>query len=195
MEGHYDEEPFSLARASNRAAKLAGDWQTAFYVGADFLLADPQQALEAVAVAERTGQLTFAHDVLVQLDEQETADLMAGDPAVLPRGAGIRHPNTFSGALAVPRALWDEAGGFDERFVDWGGDDISFWAACCALRGGFQRVAGDAFHLWHPRSRAENEENSSYPSNHALMCRYLDAKHSSEEMLRILREPGGPHGG
>lgn len=186
VEGHYnDEGPFSLARASNRAAAAAGDWEIALYVGADFFLHHPQQAVKAVNLARRTGMLTFAHDTLIQLAEDETEQLVAGGALV---ARGERHPNTFSGVLAVPRALWDQVGGFDERFVGWGWDDIAFWSACWSLAGGFHRVPGLMYHLWHPRSRAENEDSPEHAVNMELGRRYLDVRGNREATLAILAE-------
>lgn len=189
-EGHYDDEPFSLARASNLAAAQAEPWDVAFYVGADFILDDGSQAEAAIWKALHTGQLVFAHDTLVQLEADETEALIEAGPVAAPSAAGIRHRNTFSGALAIPRPLWQKVGGFDERFVGWGWDDISFWAACETLGGGFQRVAGTMYHLWHPRSRAENEDSPEHPDNEVLGRRYLAARHNRNAMLAILAERG-----
>lgn len=186
VEGHYDDPgPFSLARASNRAAALAGDWTVALYVGADFLLATPQQALDAVGVAARTGQLTLAHNRLIQLEEDETEALIAGGPLA---ASGEQHPDTFSGVLAIPRQLWDATGGFDERFVGWGWDDIAFWSSCWALGGGFQRVPGLMYHLWHPRSRADNEDSPEHAVNSVLGRRYLAARMNRQATLALIAE-------
>lgn len=202
VEGHYDDPgAFSLARASNRAAALAGDWEVALYVGADFFIDDPKQAYAAIQLAQETEKLVLAHDTLIQLDERETGMLMAaqtqyGSRALIPGGAtghlapgGQRHPNTFSGVLAFTRSLWDLVGGFDARFVGWGYDDIAFWCACSALAG-YERVPGTIYHLWHPRTRADNEESPEFPRNQVLGNRYLAAKNDPAAMRGILAEWG-----
>lgn len=189
FEGHYDDPgPFSLARASNRAAALAGYWEVALYVGADFLIKDVTQAYSAVEKARRTGQLIFAHNYQLMLSEIETIDLIGAGPTATPVSEQTQASNTFSGVLAIPRSLWDTVGGFDERFVDWGYDDLAFWSACSAMAGGFERVQGGLYHLWHPRSRAENEENPNFAANQVLGNRYLDAKFNKREMVKILAE-------
>jgi hypothetical protein len=183
-----EEGPYSMAVASNRAAALE-DWDVCLYVGADFVLADLDQARRAVERATKTGMLTFAHTFLTLLEEEETNE--AARTGVF-RGAGTRHPNTFSGALAVPRSLWDKVGGFDERFVGWGWEDLAFWSACSAMGGSYDRVPGDMYHLWHPRSWEENEGAPEHSANMVLGERYLAAKTSQRDTLAILREPGGP---
>jgi hypothetical protein len=193
---HDDPGPFSLAAASNRAAALAGDWTVALYVGADVVLGGPGQAREAVRLAVKRGQLVFAHDHYYSLSREGTEAVLAG---AAPHGSMNEWPghgpwpNTFSSALAVPRALWDAVGGFDERFTGpWGGEDLAFWSACCALGRGFDRVTGPVFHCWHERDRAQREGHPNYPAADELMRRYLAAKANERLMRAILTEPGGP---
>jgi GT2 family glycosyltransferase len=60
----------------------------------------------------------------------------------------VRH-NWVGGTLAIRRDAYFAIGGFDERFVDWGGEDNEFHSRCAALRQcrfGFVPFV----HLWHP---------------------------------------------
>ena len=213
FEGEHEEHegPFCLSVASNRASALAGDWKSAFYVGADWTLLDCAQAEQAVELAARRRQLVFAHDRAIILSEGATKLVLEGhavlgdyDAALSAVVPGLLHEtedgttihgHTFSGAFAVPRKLWDAVGGFDERFIGWGGDDLGFWSACCGLGRGFARIPGAVMRLWHPRSRADNEDQPPHAENEALMRRYLDAKASRVQMVALLREPGAPNGG
>jgi hypothetical protein len=188
FEGFHDEGPFSLAIASNQAARLAGDWECAVYVGADWLPLDVNQVWRAVGRAQ-SGQLTFAHDHAVVLGPEDTKAVVR-DSAVL--GGllqyGERHRHTFSGVQAIPRALWDAVAGFDERFIGWGYEDLAFMAACGAMGGGLDRVEGDIVHLWHPRVRAQREEQPHHAANEALWLRYHGAMSSRRKMKAILAE-------
>lgn len=182
VEGHHDEgELYSMAAASNLAAKQAGDWEVCLWAGADFVVGDLEQATRAVEMALRTGRLTFAHDFNTLLTEEETSRVIATGEI---RSDEERHPNTFSGVLAVPRQLWDAVGGFDERFVGWGWEDIAFWSACWAMAGGFERVLGDIYHLAHPSAG----EHPHYKENMILGKRYLEAKTRRGAMRAILAE-------
>jgi hypothetical protein len=168
-----------MAAASNDAARQAGDWRIALYVGADFI-APLEQARQAVQTARISGQMTFAHSHLVLLDEQETEWLTNGQE-IFP--GGHRHSNTFSGVLAIRRDLFDAVGGFDERFVGWGGEDIAFMCACGAIGGGNRRVRGEHWHLWHPRP---DEHHEHYAANDALMRRYMALQGNRRGMLDLI---------
>lgn len=187
FEGHHDEPgPFSLAKASNRAAAVAGDWDMAVYVGADFMVGGEDQIRRAIATSQVSGMLTLAHGTVVMTNEESAEAVRQGaEPSP---DMGDTHVNSFTGVLTVPRSLWDLVQGFDERFVGWGWDDQAFWASCWAMAGGFKRVDGFLYHLWHPRVRTDNEENPYYRENEVLGRRYLDARRSKPNMVRIIRE-------
>lgn len=187
-EGYHDDGPFNRAAAINRAAANAGPWDVALVADADLILLDPAQASRACSEALRTGQLTYAHDRLVMTTESQMEAILAGanpDEATL---GETRHPNCWSQALAVPRPLWEAVGGFEERMIGWGWEDLAFMSACWALGGGVGRVKGQAFHLWHPRLRSENEDSPTHAANQVLGQRYLAAKQSRQAMLAILAE-------
>lgn len=185
-------QPFSRAGSRNKAVRSATvnhpDWDVALIVDTDVILDDTSSALAACEHALATSQLTYPHDHLIMLERPHTDEVVAG---VAPRvaAAGLqRHPNTWSQALAVPRPLWDEVCGYDERFIDWGWEDLAFMAACQTLGGGLQRLHGDAYHLWHPRTRAENEDNPYHAANQVLGSRYLELRGSWDAMRALIAE-------
>lgn len=196
-EGHDEEDrAFSLSFAYNLAAAAASDWEqgweVAVLVGADWLPAEAQQVKDAVNIALDSGQLTIAHNQTCHLHEGATDRLLNGAPLDEVWSMGDWHQNSFSGLVACPRILWDAVGGFDERFVGWGFEDMAFWSACCALGDGFQRVTGIAVHLWHPIIHENREGSLEHAENEPLGRRYIAHKTQREMMLAILHEPGGP---
>lgn len=54
------------------------------------------------------------------------------------------------GCIAIRRECFLEAGGLDERFGACGYEDLAFNVVCESLWPS-RRVAGDLFHIWHPR--------------------------------------------
>jgi hypothetical protein len=61
------------------------------------------------------------------------------------------NPVSWSCCIAVPRAVFEDLGGFDERFRGWGYEDMAFQSIIVGLYP-WGRVEGDVIHLWHPRS-------------------------------------------
>lgn len=186
-EGFHDEGSFSLSAASNQAARLANiytpEWDVALYVGADFIVGDPRQAPWAADLALRKEQLVFAHNAQFRLSLEGTDAALAGADYTQADMESGPHFNTFSGVLALPRDLWEEVGGFDERFESWGWEDLAFWASCSAMRRGFERIEGTLYHLWHERSEEVDDH-----ANEPLGRRYLDAKTNRFLMTQILGE-------
>lgn len=180
--------PFCLAAASNDAARLAGDWELAVYAGADVVTGSPSQVVAALAVAENRGLLVFSHDHYYSLSAEGTELVLAGEPVHGRHAEWPPWPNTFSSMFAIPRSLWDQVGGFDERFQGWGFEDLAFWSACCALSGHFERVTGPVFHLHHERASRDREQGPNHAANEDLGRRYLAAKDSPDVMREILAE-------
>jgi hypothetical protein len=57
--------------------------------------------------------------------------------------------NWKGGTIAVRKDAFFEIGGFDEGFVDWGGEDDEFFSRCAAA-GHLQFGYVPFIHLWHP---------------------------------------------
>ncbi len=75
----------------------------------------------------------------------------------------VRH-NWVGGTLAIRKEAFFDVGGFDECFVDWGGEDNEFFDRCQVLRQcrfGFVPF----LHLWHPP-----QANKSGPGRDAAMA-------------------------
>lgn len=172
IEGASPPGPFNRSAAINDAARRAGSWDIAAIIDADTVL-EPARVLEGLELA-RTGRavLPFTHYCLV--GRRETDQLMRAEqlPATAERTT-IR-ANRWSGCVIVPRELFDAVGGFDERFVGWGGEDIGFAAALLA-RGKVARLPGNLFHLWHPHSVERRHRTPEYAVNAALERRYVAA--------------------
>jgi hypothetical protein len=96
---------------------------------------------------------------LFYLDEASSAAICAR--AAVPAGitpVDIRQ-NWKGGSIAVRRDAFAAIGGFDEGFVDWGGEDDEFFDRCAAIshaRGGYLPF----LHLWHlPQAGRKSNEN------------------------------------
>lgn len=179
-EGHHDDGPFNRSAAINLAARLAdedGPWDLAVIIDADIFI-EPAQVIAAIARAAETGRVTWAFQEWVGLTRDAAKRLIAGDPSqpgdIRRADVEKRNPISWSCCFVVPRAVFDDIGGFDERFSGWGWEDLAFQAAVVGLHG-HERLAGDLYHLWHPRHPGLGEDGINKRRNRQLGRRYMYA--------------------
>lgn len=188
VEGHHDDGLFNRSAAINSAARDAGNWDVCVIADADTWV--PRAQLDAaVATARQTGRLTAAFTSVVELSEQFTTAIIGGTAEWAEFGIDkIRTEPlvTQSSMLAVPRILFDRAGGFDEAFQGWGGEDGAFWCAATVLAGVPERVDGHAFHLWHePAPDKQNRmHDAAWRANNARWQQYVRAR-TERDLARL----------
>lgn len=184
VEGESPPGAFNRSAAINNAAK--GDWDFGIVLDAD-VVAPGSQINAALAVAHVTDRVTFPFDIFLGLTPNMTARAISGDREHWERGCRYTSKIHESSIVVIPRGVWEETGGFDERFVGWGQEDVAFAHSARLLTGGLNRVAGAVWHLWHERSRDRNNLLDNYRSNQALGDRYREAV-SRADMLALLAE-------
>lgn len=147
---------FSIAQARNEGARLAGDWDVIVFEDSD-RVSPIDNLLRAIAHAHTTDRLTVAYDHYYSMSP---AGHQMGLDSEVPIGNADREDRWIGesyqttpvygpgGLTAVPRAEWDRVGGYDERFIGWAPEDAAF----LILAGEFDRLAGPAYHFWHPDS-------------------------------------------
>jgi hypothetical protein len=200
IEGHHTIGPFNRSAAINAASDIAdgdGAWDVAVVIDADVIV-PPEQVREAVARAQRTGRVIWAFNQRLGLSEKGTEKLLAGD-AFDERFVETRHAVSWSMCFAVPRTAWDTLGGFDERFIGWGYEDMAFKTSVLTLiqpdDWTEHHVAGPVTHLWHPRSDERAEVRlpggwikitPEYLDNTVLGRRYMDAAGEPDVIRSLL---------
>lgn len=190
VEGHHDLGPFNRSAAINRAAELAGDWDVALIIDSDTLV-DPHAARSAVDIAAATNAMVVAGDERVMISKQGTAKILNGYRGNW-RVRGVQervYTDSCSCCVAVSRKLWDEVGGFDERFVGWGFEDIGFRIACETLTGRpMVKLSSAMFHLWHTTSHENQQRSPLYQANSARCDRYKAAHFDRDALVELLAE-------
>lgn len=158
-EGHHEEDgPFNRAVAVNQAAREAGAWDVAVIADSDSFVGR-EQLDQAVDACARTGQMTLAFDRFAYLSRKMSDLVLAGYTGDWTTGVEFSLQGTCSSTVVVTRAVWDEAEGFDEGFVGWGGEDIAFSHKAQTFGGGLQRIPGFVWHLWHAPSPHPNVDS------------------------------------
>lgn len=158
FEGHHEDGPFNRSAAVNAAARSAGSWDLGIVIDADIFVAR-SQVLAAIDTAGATGRVTWAHRRWRGLHRDWTerhvrdrhdfgAELDRDDMDLYVERT---NPISWSCCIVFPRRVFDDMGGFDERFRGWGFEDMAVQSAVVGLYG-HERIEGDVYHLWHDRS-------------------------------------------
>lgn len=79
----------------------------------------------------------------------------------------VYHAPPISGVLIMRSEHFKDIGGFDERFVGWGEEDVAFVIKATKLLGRPYRPVGDVYHLWHPRGQDYSQPN--YGNNQRIL--------------------------
>ncbi|MCT8137614.1 glycosyltransferase [Anaerobacillus sp. CMMVII] len=90
------------------------------------------------------------------------------------------------GINVISRRSFLEVGGFDERFLGWGGEDQAFSCAVSTICGPYKRLEHTVNHLWHPVVGYENNPNRQ--NNLDLGEIYSQAKFDKEKMNNVIRD-------
>lgn len=191
-------EPFSRAAALNAAVEQAsGD--VLFEVGPDGIVT-PTSVAEAIKLAGESDGLVVCHDRYFHVGRHTTDRLLAlGLDGAITAEEGRRFYVFFDaeaecdelGTTSVDvacfsRATWEQAGGYEERFGVWGGDDGAFALACGSLVAEQRRVRGDWLHLWHPRRPESIPGNPGYVEQFSILKEYVEAAEQGPEAMREL---------
>lgn len=158
---HVPGEPMPLAAARNHAAARAGEGLLVF-LDVDCIPAPGLVAAFVAACATHRGLLLA--DVLYLprggADHDRAPDALdrigARHPARPVLAPGEIRPEPDHGALwglgfALPAALWKQAGGMDERYTGYGGEETDFAARLARLDTPVHWVAdARAWHQHHP---------------------------------------------
>lgn len=158
------------ALAVNAACAQAADADVLFVSDSDILLDDPVgQTLAACRAALEHNAYAVAFTTLVYLD-----------------GKGEefwRQSMIWGGVFAVPRSLYDEVGGFDERFRGYGSEDKGFLVCASTLGGPKQRMQGVAYHLDHPEDPLRT---SAATKRGNMLAERYEAHDGDEKAIRAM---------
>ncbi|MEY2698267.1 MAG: hypothetical protein RL720_223 [Actinomycetota bacterium] len=165
-----DEGPFNKAKACNAGWAHARSNVIAF-IDADTYV-NPAVLAAAIRRIERTDEVIRPFGALVELTKEERdVFLSSGElPATeSPEVSDIRGHEVIpatGGIVILSRNRYLKAGGMDESFQGWGGEDDAFSTALRRCDSTLLTVRTEvAYHLWHPRSEADRYAHPHYAQN------------------------------
>ncbi len=184
----YNAGPFNKSWGLNIAARYTSA-PTLFFGDADMILPEGLQAgadllaqsIEVVKPYDRLIDLTDAQTLALDDGELPLAQLQA-------RGSADRshlgeHLVLAGGIFAIRASTFARMGGFDERFVGWGGEDNAMTLKIQRLRPSVVQLEATALHLHHPRDPATMTAHQHYANNVALLEQYQQLPEA--QLLRL----------
>lgn len=175
---------FDRAEACNNAARHAPDADVLVFTDCDILPATHAQVAQACEAALANRAYTLTYTTLLVLSEAGT-DALQERHMLSHREIVERVTNIWIASFAIPRVLYEQCGRFDERFRDYGGEDIGFLMAASTLGGTQTRADGVAYHLAHdPMDKSHPQAKA----NGALAKRYRAAQGKPDQMKALIGE-------
>ena len=169
FEGESPVGPFNRSAAINTAARAAGDWDVALIIDSD-IIANPEAVAEIVDVAA-TNRMCVSHRRRVMCTQAMTDQILDGYSGSWERGRQTVFTDSCSCCVAVSRTVFDELGGFDEKFIGWGFEDSAFALRASVEFGAIYYADSTLFHLWHPVSAEADHKSSTWHQNKSRLRR------------------------
>lgn len=145
----------------------------------------------SMTVVEAGAPWSMPHDTVARLSRRATGKIYAGTlphspPSAISLERPTHHAPRGGGIVILSRGAYDDVGGIDDRFVGWGGEDISFGRALDTIVGPCVQFDATLLHLWH-RPQPIRPGRRGSPANEALASRYLDAVGNRAAMVEVSR--------
>lgn len=176
------DESFTRASGINAGIRHAsGD--IIVQIDPDSLVPHDQLRTAVALAAERDG-MVIPHDRYRYLTPEATAEVLAGAPPFDEHAPYVQAGTGVGNATVYTRTTWEKAGGYDERFGLWGGDDAAFAYATAGYFGPYRRLDGPVVHLWHPPHPDSDPESRGYVDQFTLVAEYRDATAEGPEAVR-----------
>lgn len=186
----YSAGPFNKSWGFNIAARLA---RNPILIVGDADVIAPHTLADAVERCRQGAAAVKPYREIVDLTTEETQRVRSGEwtfsparPRDSPRSReGHKEFIVFAGGLfVIRRDAYHGIGGFDERFLGWGGEDDAMSARIRRMKVPTEEIDGEpALHLWHPRSRESTFGQAHYQTNVALLADY--DRYSDAEIARL----------
>jgi hypothetical protein len=184
--GEYPYSPWNRPKAINLAAAKAT--RDIFVISETDIFYDPAILVEAIKLLDKyTWVLPFSK--VFDLDQQSTEEIHKIEPSwPIPIKVNGNIPGHIGHGLVnvIPRKHFEAVGGFDERFLGWGGDDDAFASSINGVVGWYMRMNHLAYHFWHPSG-----DLTHYGENLEYLKRYFSGVDSVKKEIEERKKNSG----
>lgn len=175
------EQPYNRSRTFNAGAALARGQLVVFHD--NDMLVPTNYAAELFSRFVAGNQVINLKRFIFYLTQAHTREISQVGRISMKSPDFVLQNLTGGGSLAVETNAYFSIGGFDERFVGWGGEDVEFWGRAQTLKV-FNFGYLPIIHLWHAPQPEKNELKNS-----AGMKRLQNMmEHSPEARAALLNE-------
>jgi hypothetical protein len=211
VEGHDEHVPFCKTAAVNSAFRRSGGDVVVIldadcYIDSEVILDCARRIRSARRRGRRMWFIPYRH--FYRLTDQASLLVLSSAPEDPYRFASPPPPGDteessgqsvghWFGALiqVMPREAFEAAGGMDERFAGWGGEDVSFMIAVDTLYAKHRTTRNQVLHLWHEHIGTLHVDRewvgqAVAGSNNPLATRYQGARGRPDRMRALTRETG-----
>lgn len=159
------DEEFNISKARNLALKY--DEEILLFSDSDSI-PDPRLLQKAINQARERNTIVFPFNTALELNKP-TSDWHL-DNGVIPKNTRPhqaehvrRRPDELQSSIyAIPKAVFEEVGGFDEKFVGWGHEDLAFVKKLELYGHRPIHIPGSFDHIWH--EKAAPKQTKIYPN-------------------------------
>lgn len=188
--GTVDGMEINKSKAVNSAAKRAT--RDIFVIADADVIYDPEIIVKAVRLLKEAAWVVPFTEIF-NIEKSGTKRLFQESPKwpidVKPeecKKANWIYEGFAGKLLVIPKENFEAVGGFDERFIGWGGEDDAFSHAVRTICGKNVKIEGEVYHLWHPSSSYQTNPHGK--ENAELLYRYHSASGNKEEMMKLIRK-------
>jgi len=180
-------ESFSRSKAINLAYRQAS--RDILVIADSDIVYDPDLLNASVALVT-SGQWVIPFSRILRLNEPTSRLLQQHEGrwplTVKPETLAETATGFVGGFNVLGRNAYETVGGYDERFIGWGGEDEAFAYALDTLVSPHVRLNGEMVHFWHPFVGPDG--NPHYESNYTLFKRYQLARGDEKGMQQLIQE-------
>lgn len=187
--GITNDKEVNRSRAKNLAVKQATK-EILVIADADVIF-DPEVIVKSISLLNGAA-IVVPFTEVYNLDKGNTEELLKTEPKWpidIPFEECTKetfYPGFAGKLLMVKKETFEKVGGYDERFIGWGGEDDAFALAVRTLCGGLVNVSGGIYHLWHPVSHYHTHPHGE--ANRDLVWRYYQSYGNKDKMVSLINE-------
>jgi hypothetical protein len=169
---------FNRSAAINEAYQQCGDEDVVIINDADTIW-NASSIISGVSSLVREGRLIIPYTRYNILNKPSTESILKDEPNVELIGSNydcdiiiepnraVYHAPPVSGVVMLRSVDFSTIGGFDDRFVGWGEEDVAFIIKASKTLGRPVRCPNDVWHLWHPRGSDYSQPH--YKQNQSIL--------------------------